>query len=146
MIDSILVVCEGNICRSPMAQALLTKQLPGVSVMSAGWAAVIGRGADPFAVELMAEREIDIKGHIAVDLNLLHMRSAELVLSMTQEQRKRIETNYPFAKGKVYRLGDHEGIDVLDPYRKGRAAFETALAQIERGVAHWLDAMVRLTH
>ncbi|RDK00797.1 low molecular weight protein-tyrosine-phosphatase [Paraburkholderia lacunae] len=146
MMDSILVVCEGNICRSPMAQALLARQLPGVSVMSAGWAAVVGRGADPIAIELMAEREIDIGGHIAVDLNLHHMRSAQLVLSMTQAQRRQIETDYPFAKGKVYRLGEHQGIDVLDPYRKGRAAFEMALAQIELGVAHWLDAMVRLTH
>lgn len=146
MIDSILVVCEGNICRSPMAQGLIAKQLPDVRVMSAGWAALAGRGADPIAVELMAEREIDIGNHIAADLSLFHMRSAELVLSMTQEQRRRIETNYPFAKGKVYRLGEHEGMDVLDPYRKGRAAFEMAVAQIERGVAHWLDAMVRLTH
>lgn len=129
-----------------MAQGLFAKQLPGVRVMSAGWAALVGRRADPIAVALMAERGIDIASHLAANLSLLHIRSAELVLSMTQEQRRRIETNYPFAKGKVYRLGEHEGTDVLDPYRKGRAAFEMAMTQIERGVAHWLDAMIRLTH
>ncbi|VVD32647.1 low molecular weight protein-tyrosine-phosphatase [Paraburkholderia dioscoreae] len=146
MIDCILVVCEGNVCRSPMAQGLLARQFPGVRVMSAGLAALVGRSADPVAIELMAERDIDIGSHIAADLSLFHVRSADLVLSMTQEQRKGIETNYPFAKGKVYRLGEREGIDVLDPYRKGRAVFEIAVAQIERGVAHWSDAMVRLTH
>lgn len=129
-----------------MAQGLLARQFPGVRVMSAGLAALVGRSADPVAIELMAERDIDIGSHIAADLSLFHVRSADLVLSMTQEQRKGIETNYPFAKGKVYRLGEREGIDVLDPYRKGRAVFEIAVAQIERGVAHWSDAMVRLTH
>jgi len=128
-----------------MAQALLAKQLPGVSVTSAGCAAAVGRAADPMAVKLMAEREIDIGGHIAVDLTVHHLRSAQLVLSMTQAQRRQIETTFPFATGKVYRLGERDGIDVLDPYRRERAAFETALAQIERGVSYWLDAMVRLT-
>ena len=146
MIDCILVVCEGNICRSPMAQGLLAKQLPDVSVMSAGWAALVGRGADPMAIELMAERDIYIGGHVAVDLNLQQMRSAQLVLAMTQEQRRRIETSYPFAKGKVYRIGEYEGLDIADPYRRGRAAFEMTLAQIERGSARWIDAMLRLTH
>lgn len=146
MIDTILVVCEGNVCRSPMAQGLLAKQLPDVSVISAGWAALVGRGADPTAIELMAERDIDIGGHVAVDLNLQQVRSAKLVLAMTQAQRRRIETNYPFAKGKVYRIGEFEGVDVVDPYRKGRVAFEMTLAQIEQGLVRWLDVMTRLTH
>lgn len=146
MIDSILVVCEGNVCRSPMAQGLLAKQLPDVSVMSAGWAALVGRGADPMAIELMAERDIDIGAHVAVDLNLRQIRSAQLVLAMTQEQRRRIETSYPFSKGKVYRIGEYEGTDITDPYRKGRAAFEMTLAQIEQGLVGWLDAMIRLTN
>ncbi|NPT40339.1 low molecular weight phosphotyrosine protein phosphatase [Paraburkholderia sp. 1N] len=146
MIDSILVVCEGNVCRSPMAQGLLAKQLPEVRVKSAGWAALVGRGPDPMAIELMAERGIDIGGHVAVDLNLQQMRSAQLVLAMTQEQRRRIETSYPFAKGKVYRIGEYERTDIADPYRKGRAAFEMALAQIELGLVGWLDAMIRLTN
>jgi protein-tyrosine phosphatase len=146
MIESILVVCEGNVCRSPMAQALLARRLPGVSVMSAGWAALVGHGAHPMAVELMAEREIDIGQHIAAALNLQHMRSAQLVLVMTQTQRRRIETSYPFAKGKVFRIGEYEGIDVMDPYRQGRAAFEMALEQIELGLVRWFDAIGRMTH
>lgn len=146
MIDSILVVCEGNICRSPMAQALLARRLPGVRVMSAGWAALAGRRADPIAVELMAEREIDIGGHVAANLNLHQIRSAQLVLAMTRAQCQRIEKSYPFAKGKVYRIGQYERIDIDDPYRKGREAFEIALAQIEHSLARWFEALVRLTH
>jgi protein-tyrosine phosphatase len=143
MIKRILVVCEGNICRSPMAQALLAQQLPGINVMSAGLAALTGRRADPMAVELMAEREIDLGGHVATDLNLQHVRSAELVLTMTQAQRQAIESSYQFAKGKVYRLGEHDQEDVMDPFRQRRAAFEKCLAQIERGIDRWFGIMIR---
>ncbi|MBN3788781.1 low molecular weight protein-tyrosine-phosphatase [Burkholderia sp. Ac-20353] len=144
MIDNILVVCEGNICRSPMAQALLARALPLANVRSAGCSALAGHGADPLAVELMAERGIDLGEHIAVDLNLQHMRSADLILTMTQSQRKRIEAGYPFSKGRVFRIGEFEKIDVIDPYRQGRSIFELALSQIDQGMERWVDKMNRI--
>jgi protein-tyrosine phosphatase len=60
MIDTILIVCEGNICRSPMAGGLLAHELPRARITSAGLGALVGRKADPIAIELMAERGIDI--------------------------------------------------------------------------------------
>ncbi|HDR9121960.1 TPA: low molecular weight phosphotyrosine protein phosphatase [Burkholderia vietnamiensis] len=144
MIDTILVVCEGNICRSPMAEALLARALPAARIRSAGCSALAGRRADPLAVELMAERGIDLGQHIAVDLNLEHMRSADLILTMTQSQRKRIEAGYPFAKGRVFRLGEFEQIDVTDPYRRGRPAFELALTQIDQSMKRWVDKVNRI--
>ncbi|RQS69244.1 low molecular weight phosphotyrosine protein phosphatase [Burkholderia sp. Bp8963] len=144
MIDNILVVCEGNICRSPMAQALLAKALPLTRVRSAGCAALAGRGADPLAIELMAERGIDLGEHIAVDLNLQYMRSADLILTMTQSQRKRIEAGYPFSKGRVFRIGEFEKIDVIDPYRRGRSVFELALNQIDQSMERWVHKMNRI--
>ncbi|RQS08873.1 low molecular weight protein-tyrosine-phosphatase [Burkholderia sp. Bp8998] len=144
MINSILVVCEGNICRSPMAQALLARALPSARVRSAGCSALAGRRADPLAVELMAERGIDLGEHIAVDLNLQHMRSADLILTMTQSQRRRIEAGYPFSKGRVFRIGEFEKIDVIDPYRRGRSAFELALTQIDLSMKRWVDKMNRI--
>ena len=146
MIDTILFVCEGNICRSPMAQGLLAKRLPDLSVTSAGLGALVGRSPDPVAVALMAERDIDIAGHTAVGLNLEHMRRASLVLAMTAAQCRRIEAVYPFSKGKVYRIAEYEGIDVVDPYRKGREVFEMTLVQIEQGLARWIDKMVCVTN
>ncbi|WP_321811978.1 low molecular weight protein-tyrosine-phosphatase [Burkholderia sp. BCC1985] len=144
MIDNILVVCEGNICRSPMAQALLARALPSARVQSAGCAALVGRSADPTAIELMSERGIDLGEHIAMDLNLQHMRSADLILTMTESQRKRIEASYPFSKGRVFRIGEFEKIDVIDPYRRGRSVFELALDQIDQSMKRWVEKMNRI--
>ena len=49
---TILVLCIGNICRSPMAEALLLRALPGMTVRSAGLDAMIGEPADPTSIAL----------------------------------------------------------------------------------------------
>lgn len=105
---------------------------------------MVGHRADPIAIDLMAERGIDISEHCAVSLNLEHVRTAQIVFVMTQQQRRRIEAIYPYLKGKVYCLGEHERVDITDPYRKNRSIFETSLAEIERGVDRWLNMMTRL--
>ena len=146
MIDNLLVVCEGNVCRSPMASALLARALPDSLVVSAGTHALAGRAADPLAVQLMAERGVDIGAHVAASLTPAHVRNAQLILTMTGTQRALLETAYPFSRGKVHRLGEHDRLDVVDPYRRGPLIFKLALAQIEQSVLRWLDAIARLRH
>jgi protein-tyrosine phosphatase len=144
LIEQILVVCEGNICRSPMAQGILANNFSTVSVISAGCGALAGRGADQVAIDLMAERGIDISRHIAVDLNIEHAKRSQLILAMTREQKKEIERRYPFSKGRVFLYSAQDGNDVIDPYRKGRDVFETSLAQIDSAAAYWVSAVNRL--
>ncbi len=127
-----------------MAQGILAHRLSQVSVISAGCGALAGKAADPVAIELMADRGIDISKHVATDLNIEHASRSQLILTMTQEQKKEIEKRYPFSKGRVFLYSAHDGEDVIDPYRKGRAVFETSLAQIERGAGYWVDSINRL--
>ena len=138
MFGRILTVCIGNICRSPMAEALLADRLRrrGIAavVESAGLAALVGLPADPVARELMAERAIDIAGHRARQLTPELIRSFELILVMEAEQRRAVEAMLPAARGRVRCIGHWGGFDVPDPYRRGRPAFEQALALIERGL------------
>jgi protein-tyrosine phosphatase len=127
-----------------MAQALLASRLPEVRVSSAGCAALAGRSADPLAVELMAERGLDISGHVAVNMNLEHVRGADLVLTMSTSQTRTVATRYPFSMGKVYCLGAHLGIEVADPYRRGREAFVASLNQIERCISIWHEDLKKV--
>lgn len=141
MFDSILLVCEANLCRSPMAQAILARKLPGTRVSSAGTRAIPGHPADEVAAKLMLEHGYDLGSHLTNLLDLEHMRNARLVLTMTMAQRKAVESTYPFARGRVYRLGEHGGFDVRDPYLWPRAVYEETLAQIELGLGNWIQGI-----
>jgi len=141
----ILAVCIGNICRSPMAEALLATELPNVNVASAGIGALVGKPADPMACQLMSARGIDISPHIAKQLNQDLCRRADLILVMDLEQKRHIESAYPFVRGKVYRLADSINRDVPDPYKRGEAAFEQALDLIDSGVQVWVERIKKIS-
>ncbi|MFP3562076.1 low molecular weight phosphotyrosine protein phosphatase, partial [Paraburkholderia sp. SIMBA_049] len=68
MIDRVLVVCEGNICRSPLACAMLAQALPGIGFSSAGTHALVGEGADPLVLEMARERGVSLDDHVAAPL------------------------------------------------------------------------------
>ncbi len=140
---SILVVCVGNICRSPMAEALLQRRLHerDISVSSAGLGALVGHQADEIARNLMMEKGIDISGHRARQIDAGMLRDAELILVMEGWQQREIEQNFPTTRGKVFRLGHWGNFDIADPYRKPRDAFEVALTAIERGIDEWMKRL-----
>jgi protein-tyrosine phosphatase len=143
-VKSLLVVCEGNICRSPMAAALLAASLPGVQVASAGLNALVGRPADDTAIALMLERGLDLRGHRAVQITRPMCIHSDMVLVMEREQRDRVQALYPEVCGRVFRISDAVGMDVPDPYRRPREAFRTALSLIEQGVDSWVQRIHRL--
>src|SRR5512138_1160813 len=109
MFSRILMVCVGNVCRSPMAAALLRDRLGrrGVvlGVESAGISALVGRPAEQTAQELMRERGLDISAHRARQLTPELIRSFELVLVMEASQQPEVEAILPTARGRVYRIG-----------------------------------------
>lgn len=146
MIQDILIVCEGNICRSPMAQGLMSSNAKTLRITSAGLNAAIGQMPPKLAVDLMAARGVDIAGHVGSALTLEQVKGADLILAMTKFQQRRIEEKFPFAKGKAYRFCEHDGVDVVDPYRQDRRVFEMSLQQIESGTNRWLEVIGRLTH
>ena len=104
------------------------------SVASAGLAALEGRGADPDAVALLAARGIDLFGHRARQLTPALLTGFDVVLVMEDGHRREVEALAPALRGRVHRLGRFGGFDIEDPYRRGRAAFEAALAKIESGI------------
>ena len=146
MIRSVLVVCIGNICRSPMAEALLRRAVVdlNISVASAGLGALVGRPADPIADELMREAGIDISAHRARQIDESMVQDHDLILVMDEAQREDLSGRFPRARGKIHSLGRWGGFEVPDPYRAPRSAFTQALELIERGVRDWHERLGKL--
>lgn len=142
--NKLLVVCEGNICRSPMAQGLLRSRLAGWRVDSAGLNAVIGAPADPIAISLLRDRGIDIEAHRATQITRKMCLGCDMVLVMDRDQRRRLEELYPEACGRVFRVAEFAEADVPDPYRQPEKAFRHALMIIDEGVARWVHRIQRL--
>ena len=140
--NSILIVCVGNICRSPMAEALLAARAPaGVVVRSAGIGALVGYAAEPDAQELMHARGMDISAHRARQLTLAMAMEADLILVMETRHQQHIHNLVPSTRGKVHLLGKWQDVEVPDPYQKSAAHFAQALELIEQGVDAWAERL-----
>jgi len=138
MIRQVLVVCIGNICRSPMAEGLLRQAAPDIQIGSAGLAALVGYGADPTAVQIMADVGIDISAHRARMVTDAIARDADLILVMDDQQKQQLAMQYPYVRGKVFRLGEAAKQDIPDPYRQDSEVFQSVFSQIEQGVNEWV--------
>src|SRR5262245_22414037 len=108
--DSILVVCTGNVCRSPIAEGLLraafeTRLGPGApSVSSAGTMGWSGSPADPNSVEAAAERGVDISDHRARALAPGDVGSATLIIGMSVDHTREVVAMAAAAAPRTFTL------------------------------------------
>ena len=108
--SSILVVCTGNVCRSPIAEGMVRSILlrrfgdGAPSVASAGTAGWVGSAADPSSIAAAAELGIDISAHRARQLQADDVRSAELVLAMASEHRDAASSLLSGAEDGIFTL------------------------------------------
>lgn len=142
MFRSILVVCRGNICRSPVAAAMLQQRLPHCRVSSAGLAALVGQGVEPFARELAEAAGLDVSRHRARMLESGQLTEADLVLVMSEGQRQEIAQHWPQAIGKVMRMGhwleQGRGSDIPDPYRRHPDIFCHVHRLLDTATEEWV--------
>lgn len=140
----VLVVCVGNICRSPFAAACLQTSCRDLQVSSAGLAALIDHPADAMVQQLAAEACLDLSHHVARQVLAEHVSQADLVLVMSQSQEKELINRFPFARGRVYRLGHWAGYDIPDPYQQTIDIHRQVQTQIRDAVSNWCSRLALL--
>lgn len=145
-----LVVCYGNICRSPFAAGLLSGKLPPdlralIAVESAGFVGP-GRPSPREAVEAASERGVDLSLHRARLLTPALARAAQLIVVMDAAQRREVCSLYRRHPSSVVLLGDLDPLDgqtraIQDPVDRPAAVFRETYDRIARCIGQLIEAM-----
>lgn len=141
----ILIVCVGNICRSPTAEHLLREALAesGCTILSAGLGALVGKPIEPAALAMLERGGHTPRPHAARQLDEALLANADLVLVMEKRHLQEITHRFPQAHGKTFLLGKwRNDIEIPDPYRNDVAAFERAYVLIDDCVAAWTSRIL----
>jgi protein-tyrosine phosphatase len=144
MINSILVVCVGNICRSPTGERLLKASLPDKKIASAGLSAMVGEAADGTASSVANEHGVSLEGHVAQQLTSGMCRDYDLILVMEKKHVDLVNRINPSVHGKTMLFGHWlNQQEIADPYKKSREAFEAVYGILENAAQKWVNALSR---
>ncbi|MFN9342729.1 MAG: L-threonylcarbamoyladenylate synthase [Planctomycetota bacterium] len=147
---NILLVCTGNTCRSPMAEGLLKKRIAdacgcdpkqldqtGISINSAGVAAMPGARASSQAVETMRGYEVDLGSHSSQPVTERLVQNADLILTMTEGHRQALLAQFPAAVNRTYTVARGSG-DISDPIGLPVEFYQRCAEQIDEHLKWWL--------
>ena len=139
---AIVIVCIGNICRSPLGEALLRRDLAGQTVTSAGLDAVVGHGAQSEMAALALGIGLDLSQHRARQFTPAIGAQHDLILVMQPAHRDHITRMAPHLTARTM-LFDHwsgaQGID--DPYQNGQAAYLKAFTRLIDAAKPWAERL-----
>lgn len=147
MFGSVLVVCVGNICRSPVGERLLAARVAEmgstISVSSAGIGALVGHAADETASAVAEAHGISLAGHQARQFTRAIGAAHDLILVMEPGHRREIIRLNPDLSGKTM-LFDHwrGGKGIADPYQHSRQFHEEVFSLIDAAATDWVNKLV----
>lgn len=155
--DTIIVVCTGNICRSPMGERLLrhalqkeAQPLRDLKVISAGTHASSGQPASHNSVKALEKVGINLADHKSQPVSEAMLKRAHAVFCMSQSHRDILATLYPEYAERFYlyrEFMEHpERLDISDPFGLNASAYQNSLDNMAEAIPSllaWLRKNVR---
>ncbi|OGF63873.1 MAG: hypothetical protein A2Y62_19020 [Candidatus Fischerbacteria bacterium RBG_13_37_8] len=151
----ILVICTGNVFRSPLAEAYLRQllkksQFDSAEVLSAGLYAQHGIKPVDIAIKLAQADNLDISEHDSQPLSPELLSKSKIILVMEKFHKSFIENIYPDAAGITYLLGSYSKVkkknnpDIIDPYGADFATCKQVWEQIKECLENFVDTSLDL--
>lgn len=147
----ILIVCTANICRSPVAEALLRDRLQQRGqgdwvVGSAGTWAHWARGASEYSVEVLRQDGYDITGHRARMIDETLLDEADLVLCMERGHVEALQVEFPRYATKIKLLSEMAGqqTSVHDPYGEPIAMYRQMVDEVTALIDAGLEKIIEM--
>lgn len=141
MFNHILIVCIGNICRSPIGEELLKQALPNKQISSAGVGALVGKPADSNSITVCKAHGYDLTGHVAQQLTSELVSKHDLILVMEKGHIDAVTKIAPAARGKTMLYGHWLKKEIPDPYKQSIEAFEHVYDLIEQSAKEWVKKL-----
>ena len=140
--SALLVLCEANICRSPLAANIL-RDLTSLMVDSAGLTANLGDPPDPVYLDMAKGIGLDLSDHESKPVDKQLLAATDLALVMTSGHKRRLSERYPEFSGKIMLLGHWTGggISISDPHRKSDEAYREVFRQILDSCNQWANKL-----
>lgn len=134
-IRSVLVLCHGNLFRSPFVESLLAANIPELRITSAGIHAADQHTSPDRAIRLAAEFGVDLNAHRTTPISAEILSAADLILVMEGAQRAELARLHPDVKSKVRVLGDFldsRPRELPDPWSEDATVGRTIFRRVER--------------
>ncbi len=148
-VRSILVICYGNVCRSPYLQAVLARELPEVNVISAGFVGP-DRPVPAHSLALAARRGFDLSAFRSRPLARVRAREIDLVIVMDSAQRSHVARVFGVSPGRMIVAGDLDPQlsatrAIADPWGKSLEAFAESFDRLDR-CATTISSVLKYSH
>lgn len=136
----ILIVCHGNIIRSPFAERLIARALGGDSPMrisSAGLGATPRTPSPPAATRVAAGLDVDLSGHASARVTAEAVAASDVIFVMDVDQLRTMQERFPDARAKTFLLtclAAGCALEVRDPFDQEDAVFQASFEHIAASV------------
>ena len=149
---SVLYVCTGNTCRSPMAHAMMERKISEkfgrlspdgkcpVVALSAGVSAYGGEPASHGAIAAIRQFGTTLDQHQSTQLNAALVEQADLILAMGQRHKHVIVSQWPSAASKVHLISP-DGGEISDPFGGPLENYQKCALQLDKHTDYWIDRL-----